>query len=180
VFLGIVFVGGGMSKLFAEHAFPGVMGPVWLEEELAKHGLGFFARGVAFAQALAGFALATLLLRTIGALMLVPMLVSMLLVTISMGWRGTPFVIAFFAALDLLILLVDRTRFAPLIGRSTIEPHAFRFVDLLTWSAGLIIFLASVGLSHLSIALGQIAALVGFGLGFWAFRSHRLHIRSTT
>lgn len=179
LFLGIVFAGGGMSKLFAEHAFPGVMGPVWLEEELAKYGLGFFAQGVAYAQAIAGFVLFTLMLRTIGALLLMPMLVSMLLVTISMDWRGTPYVIAFFIAVDLLILLVDRRRFAPLLGRSVTEPNAIRTVDLLIWSAGLVIFIGSAALSHFSLLLGHLAALAGCVLGFWAFRNHRSQIRST-
>ncbi|MCB0786159.1 MAG: hypothetical protein KDC02_18365, partial [Flavobacteriales bacterium] len=51
LFLGLVFLGGGMSKLFAAHAFPGLMGPVWLEEALEPHGLALYGHFIAWSQA---------------------------------------------------------------------------------------------------------------------------------
>lgn len=101
-FLGLMFVCGGMSKLMP---FPGVMGPVWLEERLAEHGLGLFARFIAWSEAFIGILLLSRTTRVLGAIMMVPLLLNILMVTISMNWRGTPWVIGFFIQLNLFLLV---------------------------------------------------------------------------
>ena len=53
-FLGMIFVCGGFSKLMP---FPGVMGPIWLEERLAPYDLATFARFIAWSEAAIGLLL---------------------------------------------------------------------------------------------------------------------------
>ncbi|MBK9149203.1 MAG: hypothetical protein IPM12_15465 [Flavobacteriales bacterium] len=171
--LGVLFIGGGMSKVFAQHAFPGVMGPVWLEEELAEYGLGTYAVFIAYSEAVIGFLLFTLLLRTLGAVMLVPMLVNMIAVTISLHWRGTPYVLGFFFLMNLALLYLDRARFAPLLGRPFPAAHPVRTPHLLLWCGGLVLFCISARASFVSVALGYALALAGIGLGFLAYYRHQ-------
>jgi hypothetical protein len=63
VFLGLMFLSGGLSKLMP---FPGVMGPVWLEESLIPYGLGFYARFIAWSEATIGLMLLTRLTAVLG------------------------------------------------------------------------------------------------------------------
>ena len=105
IFLGFVFLGGGMSKLFP--GFPGLMGPVWLEAKLAQYDLGMFARFIAFSQAVIGWLLLTRRFSTLGAVMLVPMLLNIFMITISQNWKGTPYVIAVFLLMNIYLLIAD-------------------------------------------------------------------------
>lgn len=107
VFLGFILFGAGMSKLYFEHAFPGIIGPVWLEERLAEHGLALFARFVAFSQVLAGILLLTQRFATLGAIISFPLFLNILLVTISLEWQGTPYVNAVFLAMNSYLLFID-------------------------------------------------------------------------
>lgn len=107
LFLGGILFGAGMSKLYVDHAFPGLIGPVWLEERLAEHGLALFARFVAFSQVLAGILLLTQRFATLGAIISFPLFLNILLVTISLEWRGTPYVNAVFLAMNSYLLLID-------------------------------------------------------------------------
>lgn len=104
VFLGLIFFTAGMSKLMP---FPGIIGPVWLEERLAPHGLGFFARFVAISQIIVGLLLLTRRFATLGAVMLFPLLLCILMVTISLEWQGTPYVNGFLLVLNITLLLSD-------------------------------------------------------------------------
>ena len=92
LFLGIIFFTAGMAKLFYEHKFPGIIGPVWLEERLAEHGLGLYARFIAASQILVGLLLLTQRFATLGAILLFPMLLDIFMVTVSLEWQGTPYV----------------------------------------------------------------------------------------
>lgn len=105
LFLGLTFFSSGMGKLI--RGFPGFIGPVWLEEKIAPYGLGLFARFIAISQAMAGLLLLTGRFATLGAIVLVPLLSCILVVTISLQWRGTPYVNAFLLLLDLSLLLYD-------------------------------------------------------------------------
>ena len=66
IFLGLIFFSSGMGKLFAGHRFPGLIGPVWLAERLAEHGLAFFGQFIAVSQVVLGLALLTPRFRTLG------------------------------------------------------------------------------------------------------------------
>ncbi|PIW02768.1 MAG: hypothetical protein COW40_18325 [Cytophagales bacterium CG17_big_fil_post_rev_8_21_14_2_50_40_13] len=107
VFLGLIFFGAGMSKLYFEHKFPGIIGPVWLEDELAPHGLGLYARFIASSQIIVGLLLLTQRFATLGAVLLFPVLLNILMVTISLEWRGTPYVNSFLLLLNTWLLLYD-------------------------------------------------------------------------
>lgn len=107
LFLGFIFFTSGMAKLYFEHRFPGIIGPVWLEERLAEYQLGLYARFIAFSQILIGLLLLSQRFATMGAVMLVPMLVNILMITISLNWRGTPYVLAFLFLLNVLLLIYD-------------------------------------------------------------------------
>lgn len=114
-FLGLIFVCGGLSKLMP---FPGVMGPVWLEEALSEHGLGLFARFIAWAEAIIGLTLLSKHTRVLGSIMMVPMLLNILMVVVSMNWKGTPWVILFFLAHNLFLLSFHFRRWITVIDSS--------------------------------------------------------------
>ena len=123
--LGLIFFLGGLSKLMP---VPNIMGPVWLEEELAKHELGLFARFIAVVQIATGTLLLTRRFALIGAIMLFPMLLNMLVITLSLHWKGTPYVIAFFIVLNLLLLFDEFPRLKALISedRNTLDSVSIR------------------------------------------------------
>src|SRR5688572_8434081 len=94
IFLGILFLTAGLSKTVP--GFPALMGPPTLEQMLAKYDLALFARFIAYSQILIGWLLLTRRFATIGAIMLLPMLLNILAITISQHWRGTPYVVLVF------------------------------------------------------------------------------------
>jgi uncharacterized membrane protein YphA (DoxX/SURF4 family) len=115
LFLGAIFFTSGMGKL-THGDFPGLIGPVWLEERLAQYGLAMWAQFVGWSQVTIGLLLLSQRFATLGALMLVPMLVNILIITISLQWRGTPYVNGFLLLLNLFLLAADRHRLLPLIA----------------------------------------------------------------
>lgn len=116
VFLGLIFFSSGLGKL-THGLTPGLIGPVWLEERLAQYGLGLFAQFVAWSQVTIGALLLSQRFATLGAVMLVPMIANILVITISLQWRGTPYVNAVLLAMNLFLLWADRERLKPLVAR---------------------------------------------------------------
>ena len=114
LFLGLIFSSAGLAKL-THGLTPGLIGPVWLEERLAQYGLGMWAQFVAWSQLLIGALLLSQRFSTLGAVMLLPMLTNILVVTISLQWRGTPYVNAVLLAMNLFLLWMDRERLKPLV-----------------------------------------------------------------
>ncbi|HEX9983370.1 MAG TPA: DoxX family protein [Thermoanaerobaculia bacterium] len=117
VLLGAIFFTSGMGKL-THGDFVGLIGPVWLEERLAQYGLGLWAQFVAWSQVTIGLLLLSQRFATLGAVMLVPMLVNILVVTISLQWRGTPYVNAVLLLLNLFLLATDWRKLLPLVAES--------------------------------------------------------------
>ena len=117
IFLGLIFFSSGLAKL-THGLTPGLIGPVWLEERLAQYGLALWAQFVAVSQVVIGALLLSQRLATLGAVMLVPMLVNILVITISLKWRGTPYVNAVLLAMNLFLLWADRERLKPLVARA--------------------------------------------------------------
>lgn len=107
IFLGLIFFGAGMSKLYFDHKFPGIIGPVWLEEELAKYDLGLYARFIAGAQIVTGLLLFSQRFATLGAILLFPIILNIFMVTVSLGWAGTPYVNLFLLLLNAWLLIYD-------------------------------------------------------------------------
>ncbi|MEL6560248.1 MAG: hypothetical protein AAFQ94_18815 [Bacteroidota bacterium] len=103
-FLGLIFTMAGIEKLTG---LPDIIGPHYLIEELAKHDLGLYGSFIAYAQLIVGFLLLTNRFRTLGAMMLLPILGNILVITISLNWQGTPYIVAFLILLNLFILLLD-------------------------------------------------------------------------
>ena len=114
IFLGLIFLSSGLGKL-THGLTPGLIGPIWLEERLAPYGLGLWATFVAWSQVVIGALLLSQRFSTLGAVMLVPMLANILVITISLQWRGTPYVNSVLLAMNLFLLWVDRERLKPLV-----------------------------------------------------------------
>ena len=110
---GVIFLLSGLSKLLP--SFPNVIGPVQLEQALAPHGLALFARFVALSEALIGLFVLLPRVNTLGAVMLFPMLTSILVITVSLQWRGTPYVNAVLLALNAALLIYDYPKLAPML-----------------------------------------------------------------
>jgi len=71
-----------MSKLL--DGFPGLMGPVWLKEALSEYGLGFFSLFIAYSQVFAGLLLITGRYAVLGAVVIFPIILNILIITISL------------------------------------------------------------------------------------------------
>ncbi len=174
LFLGMIIFTGGMSKLMP---FWGVMGPVWLEDQLSPHGLGFFARFVAWSETVIGLLLLTRRFSVLGAIMLVPLLVNMLMVTISLQWQGTPTVLGFFLLLNVLLLAY---RFDD--WKSVLTPNArpqppsvpqgnsatATMSRLVTTCCGAALVLCAPLTGGVSNLLAYFLVFIGFGVIAWA------------
>jgi hypothetical protein len=158
IFLGVVMFTAGSGKLFDGHAFPGLIGPVWLVEKLEPHGLALFGRFIAYSQIVIGYLLFNRRSATLGAVMLVPMLLNILVITISLEWRGTPYVVSAFLAMNAWLLWKDRERWLPLLP----SPAT---------AAGLALVCAAPPLSAVHHAAGWAASAAGAGLALFGSQS---------
>ena len=172
-FLGILFTISGLAKLIP--GFPNTMGPVNLEYLLTPYGLAPFARFVAVSELGVGMLLLTRRFATLGALALAPMLLSIIVITSALEWRGTPYVVAVFLALDVVLLLYDLPRLALLVAeRSFVPPlpSSAAWRPLLVWLLTLSAWLMVLAVSHIAGA-GQLlvvitpAVLVGLVVAAW-------------
>ena len=179
VFLGFTFWGAGMVKLFSEHQFIGWIGPPWLVEELAKYDLAFYASFIAYSQIIIGFTLLTTRYKLIGSIMMIPMIVNILMVTISLEWQGTPFVLAFLLLLDLILLWYYRDFFRPILDEA-IKESAFKIRKPktlnghLVWLAGLALQILAVPVSFWNWYAACAIVLAGLILAFLSFKADRI------
>lgn len=173
IFLGIIFFTAGMAKLFYEHKFPDIIGPVWLEERLSTYGLGLFARFIAYSQVIVGFILLTLRYRTIGAIMLLPIVLSTLVTTVSLGWAGTPHILTIFLLLNLTLLAAEAPELLHLIGFGTVctllAPTASPVKYSLIWLSGLILVLFSISMSSYSLVAAHLFNLAGIATALHSY-----------
>lgn len=184
VFLGFTFWGAGMAKLFYEHQFFGWIGPVWLIEELEPFGLGFYGRFISLSQICIGYMLVTTRYKLLGSIMMIPLIGNILMVTISLDWRGTPVVLAFLLLLNLILLWQYRDFFRPLIdegkSRFDIKTRAIRTRNgHLVWLAGLGLQVVSIQVSYwnwIAACLIVVLGLVLSGLSFRVDRSTSVEI----
>lgn len=147
VFLGLLFFTSGMSKLTDNHFFAFTFFPQSLEAILAPYGLGLLGRFVAWSEVFVGLLLLSQRFAALGAIMLVPLLTNILVITISLRWNGTPYAVAFMLALDLFLLAADyhKLKFlffddAAQVPRIPLR-RAYARIDLL-WLAGIAACLA--------------------------------------
>jgi hypothetical protein len=174
--LGLILFTAGMGKLYAEHAFPGLIGPVWLEERLAEYNLGLYARFVAYSQVLIGFLLLTLRYSTIGAIMAIPMFANILMITVSQQWTGTPYVNAFLLLSNLYILIVDYKKLLPAVHRST--EYFPSFTPSLrgdtVWAMSLVLIISSIILSTINLTVSYILVIIALIGSFFSFKVDKL------
>ena len=175
-FLGLVFLTGGMSKLVP---FPGVMGPVWLESALEPYGLALYARFIAWAEVVIGLLLLARPTRVLAAIMLVPLLLNILMVTVSMEWRGTPWVIVFFLTINLFLLTYHYPRWRSVVACRTTHIRSRTGSALRPASVWLAVVLVSPMLAGISIWLCWLASglgLAGLAWNEWVWRFARTNL----
>lgn len=155
VFLGLIFFTAGMSKLYFEHQFPGVIGPVWLEERLAEHDLGLYARFIAGSQIIAGLLLFTQRFSTLGAILTFPIILNIFMVTVSMKWQGTPYVNFVLLSLNAWLLVYDYPKLKFILTDVTrdIKPMVLKRKNKkadMIWLLSSLAIISSVPLSYIS------------------------------
>ena len=161
-----------MSKLYYEHQFVGVIGPVWLEQELAEYGLGLFARFIGYAQVTIGFLLLTIRYSTLGAVMLIPLIINILMVTVSLNWQGTPYVLAVLLMMNTLVIWADRKLLLPIVTGSSqsVSRRKQSLRGVLTWLGGYILTFVSINISYSYLTFAYITVVVGIGIAFLSYR----------
>ncbi|WP_439474116.1 hypothetical protein [Algoriphagus formosus] len=180
IFLGFTFFGAGMSKLFADHKFIGWIGPTWLVERLEEYGLGFYGKFIAYSQVLIGYMLITTRYKLIGAVMLVPMLLNILMITISLEWRGTPYVLGFLLFLNGLILWHYRDFWNVLLHegngdkRLRFNRNKTLFGDAV-WLLGLVLQFLAISVSFHQIWIGLALSLIGLVISLLSFRLDQIY-----
>lgn len=172
VFLGFILFGAGMSKLYFDHAFPGIIGPVWLEDELTQYGLGFFARFVAFSQVIAGGLLLTQRFATLGAILSFPMLLCILMVTTSLEWQGTPSVNAVFIAMNIYLLIYDYHKLKFILtdtehDRLMLKPVRKEPKKDYIFIAAFIVILSTIPFSFINLYIAWGVVAISMGLIIW-------------
>ncbi|UZD24415.1 hypothetical protein PBT90_13550 [Algoriphagus halophytocola] len=180
IFLGFTFWGSGMAKLFYEHQFFGWIGPVWLIEELEPYGLGLYGKFIALSQITIGYMLVTTRYKLLGSIMMLPLIGNILMVTISLQWKGTPFVLGFLLLLDLILLWQYRDFFRPLIdegkSRFDIKPRKIRTRNgHLVWLAGLALQFFAIQVSYWNWPAACGVVLMGLLLSGLSFKVNRMH-----
>lgn len=106
LFLGYIFASAGLCKL-SDGQFGQLIGPPFLIKQLAQYDLELFGQFIALSQVLVGMMVMSQRYSVLGLIMLVPVNVSILMVTISQKWQGTPYVDSVLVALNLLALLYE-------------------------------------------------------------------------
>jgi hypothetical protein len=170
IFLGFSFWSAGMVKLYAGHQFIGWIGPPRLVEQLQEYDLGLFAEFIAVCQITIGFMLLTTRYKLLGGIMMVPMILNILMVTISQHWPGTPYVLTVLLTLDLYLLWQYQDFFWPMVdegenGGKLKTRRAKSPAGHLTWMAGLGLQLLSVAVSDRNLLLAFSLAGVGVIVG---------------
>ncbi len=170
--LGFILFTSGVGKLTGGDFFPVVFFPMSLEEMLAPYGLGLWGVFVAWSEVAIGLLLLSQRFATLGAIMCLPLIANIFIITVSLRWQGTPYVNGFFLALNLFLLAADYHKLKFLFF-DDVEPlrtmplrRNYAKIDLL-WLAGIVLCLLSVALHTSSryLTFGLTTAGVGLFLG---------------
>lgn len=178
IFLGFVFFTAGMGKLTNGHYFPLTMFPMSLSKILAPYGLSLWGEFVAWSQVLIGFLLMSQRFATIGAIMSLPLILNIFMITVSMRFGGTPYLNAFLIALNLFLLATDYHKLKFLFFddvtpcKSIPLRRNYWKIDLL-WFVALILCLAA-GAFHesnrfLTFSVSFAGIAVFLACGIWQF-----------
>ena len=182
IFLGFTFWTAGMVKLYAGHQFIGWIGPPWLVERLEEFDLGFFAEFIGVCQITIGFMLLTTRYKLLGGIMMIPMILNILMVTISQNWTGTPYVLTVFLLMDLFILWQYRDFLRPLLeeGKNSdrIRVRTEKsWQGHLTWLAGWALQLISIPISYQNLPLAFVSSGLGVSLAILSFKVDKIFLR---
>jgi uncharacterized membrane protein YphA (DoxX/SURF4 family) len=180
--LGIILLSAGVTKMFHGH-FIQLIGPPWMEGELEKYNLGLYSVFVAYSQIVIGFMLLVKRFATLGAVMAIPMFANILMITISLHWQGTPYVVTFFLLCNTYLLIYDYHRIKFLITEDSkpIQHIPIKRSDItldIMYIIGLIIILIAVSIRGLGDEFSKILAYIGlgsfvgvYGFGLWKNRN---------
>lgn len=171
-----------MVKLYAGHKFIGWIGPPMLVEQLAEFDLGLFAKFIAICQITIGFMLLTTRFQLIGSIMMIPMILNILLITISQHWTGTPYVLSMLLLMNFYLVWQYRDFFRPLLNEAfpktppkTISKRTWKGHGV--WLVGLGLNLLSIKVSSDFLILAFVFAGVGILLGVLAFRVDQFNFK---
>ena len=180
--LGIILLSAGVTKMFHGN-FIQLIGPPWMEGELEKYNLGFYVIFIAYSQIVVGFMLLVKRFAALGALMAIPMFINILMITISLHWQGTPYVVAFFLLCNIYLLIWDfhKLKFLITDDIKIIQKIPIQRKDLqldILYIIGLIIILIAVSIRGFSSEFPKILAYIGlgsfvcvYGFGLWKNRN---------
>jgi hypothetical protein len=107
ILLGFIFFTAGMGKLTHGHYFPLTMFPMSLAKILEPYGLSLWGEFVAWSQVVIGFLLMSQRFATLGAIMSLPLILNIFMITVSLRFGGTPYLNAFLIVLNLFLLAAD-------------------------------------------------------------------------
>ena len=152
--LGLILLSAGVTKMFHGN-FIQLIGPPWMEGVLEKYSLGIYSIFVAYSQIVIGFMLLVKRFATLGALTAIPMFINILMITISLHWQGTPYVVTFFLLCNIYLLVWDYHKIKFLITDDEaslknipIKRNDFQLDKL--YIAGLIILLIAVSIRSIN------------------------------
>lgn len=176
IFLGFVFFTAGMGKLTEGHYFPLTMFPMSLAKMLAPYGLGLWGEFVAWSQVVIGFLLMSQRFATLGAIMSFPLILNIFVVTVSLGFVGTPYLNAFLIGLNLFLLAADYHKLKFLVFDDVSEcrkiplRRGFWKIDLVIFT-GLVFCLAAGGFHETNraatFALSAVGIVIFIAGGAW-------------
>ncbi len=171
IYLGVMLLLSGIAKfayMVGHFDFPTVIGPPWIEEKLAPHGLALVGRLLAYSQVIAG---ALLLSRfaTLGAIIAFPIFLSITTVTISQHWGIAP-INKIFLLMNALVLAGDWHRLKFLIMNDVPHLSTIPFKRI-SWKQD-VFSLFGIGLILLGVVLTEYGVLIFgtcIGLGILLF-----------
>ncbi|HEX8264063.1 MAG TPA: hypothetical protein VF596_01465 [Pyrinomonadaceae bacterium] len=188
ILLGFIFFTAGMGKLTHGHYFPLTMFPMSLSKILAPYGLSLWGEFVAWSQVLIGFLLMSQRFATIGAIMSLPLILNIFVITVSIGFVGTPYLNGFLIFLNLFLLAADYHKLKFLFMEDVSEFRHIRLrrnfwqVDLV-WFAGLVLCLAAGAFHESNRAMTFTLSFAGIAVflagGVWQFFLQRKQNRTS-
>lgn len=171
LFLGYIFLSSGLCKL-THGQFGQLIGPPMLIDELKEYGLELFGYILAISQVLVGGLVMSQRFSLVGLIALVPINFSILAVTLSQGWTGTPYVNSALLILNLAALLYEypslKILFLSTDPPSVRLPHSIRlFPDLVLPLAFLALLVGSIAMTFISIPATTVLGAAAFVLIFF-------------
>jgi uncharacterized membrane protein YphA (DoxX/SURF4 family) len=146
LFLGLAFLTSGIAKFYGES---GMMGPGWLFEKLEPYGLRPYAVFIAISELVVGYLLLVRRFATLGAVMLFPILLNIIVLVTILNWKGTPYVVSVFLIMNGYLLSYDFHKLKFLISEDAVQlrrlpivRHSWR-LDI-AYGVGLLVLLVHV------------------------------------